>query len=88
MITILYRGNESGEILDASGQVIGQIVSPSHDHFGTQFYVSVPDLSAAAVRVPERRTQSEDERYHPDAHYECGLTDGFNECLDALGVQP
>lgn len=50
-------------------------------------------LSAAALDlsglpgVPESRTQTEDERYHPDAHYECGLTDGWNEALDAIGVK-
>lgn len=28
-MTILYRGNESGEILDADGKVIGRVVPPT-----------------------------------------------------------
>ena len=80
MTTYLLRANERGEILDASGKVVGRVVPVEPTHFGTQFYVPVPDLSAVAVRVPERK-------HYPDINGNNGWAQ-WNACLDALGVKP
>ncbi len=51
-------------------------------HVYRAMLAAAPEIKG--VELPPYRTQTEDERRHPDAHYECGLTDGWNEYRDAI----
>ena len=107
MTTYLLRANEKGDILDASGQVVGRVVpveaqwkmlcagtdydtNDEHADLGADvagiyramLSAATIDLSAVAVRVPERKLLGEakyGERY--------ARSFGWNTCLDALGVK-
>ena len=99
-MTILYRGSERGEILDADGKVVGVICCPHVEAyineddgeiipkmfeddrptgFTNMHLAGNVDLSAAAVKVPERK-------YYPDINGNNGWAQ-WNACLDALGVE-
>lgn len=105
MTTLLYRGNDKGEILDAAGQVIGRVVPPeptqemlhaamvsanrnnfvgwAGNAYTAMLSAAPVDLSAAAVRVPERKTYTK--FTHGRVIDGCN---GWNDCLDAVGVKP
>ena len=105
MTIYLLRANSQGEILDASGQVVGRVVpvepsmemlrsaldcqdydpedppeSEMYCYYRAMLSAATLDLSAAAVKVPERK-------HYPDINGNNGWAQ-WNACLDALGVKP
>jgi hypothetical protein len=75
--------------LYAAIESLGAFVSD--EGWGQNDMDNMDNLAAAidlsGLPILERRTQTEYQRYNGNEHYECGLTDGWNEALDAMGVK-
>ena len=99
-MTHLYRGNDKGEILDASGQVVGRIVPPEptrdmhvaagQSRLGKPGKILGPAYTAMLSAAPADWSEHAvrvPERQPPTKHKDTQLDaaiHGWNSCLDAI----